>query len=67
MTNQTNGQEQNHRRMQGLTKAATVFSKLFEVAYWVGAVVFLARRLGFRHDGAGGADRPRLLSARHRP
>lgn len=41
MTNQTNGQEQNHRRMQGLTKAATVFSKLFEVAYWVGAVVFL--------------------------
>ena len=41
MTNQTNGQEQNHRRMRGLTKAATVFSKLFEVAYWVGAAGFL--------------------------
>lgn len=40
MTNGTNDQEKKEKRMKALTKAATVFSKLFEVAYWIGAVSF---------------------------
>lgn len=41
MTNQTNQQDKNDKRMQMLTKAATVFSKLFEIGHWIGAVGFL--------------------------
>lgn len=41
MTNQTHGQEQNDKRMRALTKAATVFSKLLEIAYWIGGVGFV--------------------------
>lgn len=40
MTKGTNDRDKNEKRMKALTKAATVFSKLFEVAYWIGAVSF---------------------------
>ena len=41
MTNWTNDQNQSEKRRKALTRVATVFFKLFEVAYHIGAVSLL--------------------------
>lgn len=41
MTNWTNDQNQSEKRRKALTRVAAVFSKLFEVAYHIGAVSLL--------------------------
>lgn len=50
MTNGTNDQEKKEKRMKALTKAATVFSKLFEIGHWIGAVGFVVGLVLFLLD-----------------